>query len=174
MTAAGQVIRKPVAANQLHAEAGVNLDKDFSESNTRLSDRHLKKIQDHNIEFLAQLYALKKWYQQIRLKRCRFRKDKEMELVLQSAVETVDVCIEERILRYNKFAKEWNLRSLEKDDLSVRFTELSFEINWKPELEYDQWIWQLERAEKDRLHEWLKKDADRIKGDLYAMVRRDQ
>ena len=174
MTAAGQVIRKPVAANQLHAEAGVNLDKVFSESNTRLSDRHLKKIQDHNIEFLAQLYALKKWYQQIRLKRCRFRKDKEMELVLQSAVETVDVCIEERILRYNKFAKEWNLRSLEKDDLSVRFTELSFEINWKPELEYDQWIWQLEWAEKDRLHEWLKKDADRIKGDLYAMVRRDQ
>ena len=43
MTAAGQVIRKPVAANQLHAEAGVNLDKVFSESNTRLSDRHFKK-----------------------------------------------------------------------------------------------------------------------------------
>lgn len=29
MTAAGQVIRKPVAANQLHAEAGVNLIKIF-------------------------------------------------------------------------------------------------------------------------------------------------
>ena len=80
-----------------------------------------------------------------------------MELVLQSAVETVDVCIEERILRYNKFAKEWNLRSLEKDDLSVRFTELSFEINWKPELEYDQWIWQLERAEKGQIARMVKK-----------------
>ena len=39
---------------------------------------------------------------------------------MQSAVETVDVCIEERILRYNKFAKEWNLRSLEKDDFKYQ------------------------------------------------------
>ena len=108
LTVAGQVIRESVSNATMHSETGIKLDREWSPSKASLSKKRLEATREKNIEYIAQLAALENWYIHVRLKRSRIQKDEELSLVLAGAIETIQSCIKERLLRYNNFAEEWS------------------------------------------------------------------
>jgi len=166
MTVAGQVIREPVANSTIHSEVGTKIDKNWSYSNTKFSDERLENIREKNIEFITQLYALKIWYLQIRLKRSTLQKDEELSLVLNSAIETIQINIKERVKRYNNFAKEWSISLIDEKVLNKDLNEKEFSLDWKIDMNYDEWIWGLSQEEKNDLKKWISDSAEEIKNNL--------
>lgn len=161
MTVAGQVIRHDVSGSTMHAETVRNMDRNWTSSDVMFPEKRFRQIYDKNVEFLAQLYALKEWYLQVRLARSRVQKDSELELVLKGAVETLETCMKERVGRYNSLAAEWSQPSIGEAVLEMaggsRLMDAS--LNWKPELEYDQWVKGMDQPERQMLQEWIESVA---------------
>jgi UDP-N-acetylglucosamine/UDP-N-acetylgalactosamine diphosphorylase len=163
LTVAGQVIREPVSDKKMHSETGFSFDKTWSPTKTQFSNEHLLKIQHKNIEFLAQLYALQEWYTQIRLKRSILQKDQELALIITGAIETIQSGIQERISRYNSFAKEWQMPPLSVYNDSFDQVDVNAILTCNLNISYDEWIWMLTKEQQDLLHTWLLHVASSIK-----------
>ena len=171
ITVAGQVIREAVPDSMMHSETGIRLDRELFPAKTKFSKRRLDSVREKNIEFIAQLLALKNWYSQVRLKRSQLQKDAELSLTLIGAIETIRSCIAERIYRYNRFAAEWSIPQISDSDVASGDIDLGdaalgevefgafelgdYDLDWKPELPYDEWVWKLSENEKQSLHLWL-------------------
>ncbi len=155
MTPAGQVIRHSVADSTMHSETGNRIDKLWSSSNITFSKTRFQKIFDKNVHFLSQLFVLKEWYQQIRSQRSRLQNDTELSLVVSGAVETILLCMKERVSRYNSLAAEWSQPLLDETILNRNGFTMNASIDWKPEQDYDEWIWGIAREERKALHDWV-------------------
>ena len=155
MTVAGQVIRRPVGDCTMHGETGRNIDSACSFSGIAFSDKRFRKIYDRNVEFLAQLHALREWYLKVRMERSRQGGDDELSLVLAGAVETIGSCMKERVSRFNALAAEWSLEPVDPAVLEKQAASLPTSVDWKEELAYDEWIRTLGKEERRRLHDWL-------------------
>lgn len=168
MTVAGQVIRRDVADSTMHSESVRNMDRNWSPSNVIFPEKHFRQVYDKNVEFLTQLYALREWYLQIRLARSRIQNNSELELVLSGAVETIETCMKERVARYNSLAAEWSQPPIDEAALSGNGggRNMNISLDWKPELEYDQWIKGISNEERQRLHDWLLDMAQEFKGKI--------
>ena len=163
MTVAGQVIRKPVPGGTMHAEFGREFDRSFVPTEAAFSDKHLARVRARNLEFIAQLYALKAWYSEIRLKRSLLQKDAELSLVLSGALETIRCCLDERFRRYNSFAAEWAQPLFDPRALDTDAAGPAFAFDWKLDAAYDKWVAGLGEGEKRALHDWLAGHAARLK-----------
>lgn len=163
MTVAGQVVRHSVEADTMSAESDFDMKKNWSATDVQFSEKRLHHIKEMNIEYITQLYALKLWYEKVRMTRSQLQNDEELFLVYAGAVETIESCIKERIKRYNSFAKEWRLHPVEAVGEDFGREEIAFEVDWKPELRYDEWVWQLAEQEKKQLHFWLSAYAERVR-----------
>lgn len=166
MTVAGQVVRKSIPDATMYSGERVSFEKSFSYNNTAPSDKHIRLIRERNIEYLAQLYALKAWYSCIRLKRSALSGNEELSLVYAGALETIEECVKERIKRYKSFASQWNAKPINDACLSEDFPEFEDFVDWKPELEYDKWVWSLSENEKSLLHSWIVSCADKVRSGL--------
>ena len=157
MTIAGQVVRKSVPDETMYSGDRLSFEKAFSYNNTMPSEKHIHTVRESNIEYLAQLYALKAWYTQIRLK---------LSQVYAGALETLEECVKERVKRYKSFASRWDAKLLNDACLSENPPQFEGSVDWKTELEYDKWIWSLSDSEKSQLHDWIVSCADKIKSSL--------
>ena len=166
MTIAGQVVRKSVPDETMYSGDRLSFEKSFSYNNTMPSEKHIRTVRESNIEYLAQLYALKAWYTQIRLKRSEICNDEELSQVYAAALETLDECVKERTKRYKSFASRWDAKLLNDACLIENPPEFEGSVDWKSELEYDKWIWSLSNSEKSQLHDWIVSCADKIKNSL--------
>jgi UDP-N-acetylglucosamine/UDP-N-acetylgalactosamine diphosphorylase len=166
MTVAGQVVRKSIPDATMYSGERVSFEKSFSYNNTAPSDKHIRLIRERNIEYLAQLYALKAWYSCIRLKRSALSGNEELSLVYAGALETIEECVKERVKRYKSFASQWNAKPINDACLSEDFPEFEDFVDWKPELEYDKWVWSLSENEKSLLHSWIVSCADKVRSGL--------
>jgi len=166
MTVAGQVIRHPVADSTMHAETGSNIDRNCSFSGVAFSEKRFRKIFEKNTEFLAQLFALKEWYLQVRLQRSGLQEDTELSLVLTGALETIQSCMRERVNRYNSLAAEWSLAPMDESIPERKGRPMDVSVNWRKELAYDEWIKGVSAEERQGLHEWLLKTAREFKESL--------
>lgn len=156
MTVAGQVIRHPVADSTMHAETGSKIDRSCSFSGVTFSEKRFKQIYGKNVEYLAQLHALKEWYLQVRLQRSRLQGDLELSLVLTGAIETIQSCMKERVKRYNSLAAEWSLAPMDEAIPEKAGLSLSVSPDWKTDLAYDEWIKEVSKEERRELHDWLR------------------
>ena len=166
MTIAGQVVRKSVPDETMYSGDRLSFEKAFSYNNTMPSEKHIHTVRESNIEYLAQLYALKAWYTQIRLKRSEICNDEELSQVYAGALETLEECVKERVKRYKSFASRWDAKLLNDACLSENPPQFEGSVDWKTELEYDKWIWSLSDSEKSQLHDWIVSCADKIKSSL--------
>ena len=166
MTVAGQVIRHSVDADVMHSESDFDMEKQWSPTEVKFSEKRLNNIKEKNMEYLTQLYALKAWYEQIRIVRSRLQEDEELTLVYEGAIETIKSCIKERLKRYNSFAKEWNLTPVEAVCEEQVHVDMNVSVDWKKELKYDEWIWNLSDTEKIELHSWLAGYAENVRNIL--------
>jgi UDP-N-acetylglucosamine/UDP-N-acetylgalactosamine diphosphorylase len=166
MTVAGQVVRRSVPDETMYSGERISFEKAFSYNNSIPSEKHVRQVRECNTMYLAQLYALKAWYTQVRLKRSRICDDEELSLVYAGALETLDECVKERVKRYKSFASRWDAKPLDDACLFENPPLLDISIDWKPELEYDKWIWSLSDCEKSLLHGWIVSCAEKIKNSL--------
>lgn len=167
MTVAGQVIRHSVEADTMSSESGLKMNRSWSATDVKFSDAKLNHVKEMNFEYITQLYALKLWYEKVRLVRSHLQGDNELSLVYEGAIETICACIKERIKRYNSFAKEWNLKTIEAICEESPEKEIGFEVAWEPQLRYDEWVWGLSETDKTNLHAWLSGYADRVRTALF-------
>ena len=85
---------------------------------------------------------------------------------LDGAIETIRVCIKERIKRYNSFAEEWSLPVIEKKTLNKEYADMECLVDWKPDMDHDEWVWGLAAKEKQDLRYWLASVAENQKSTL--------
>ena len=174
LTIAGQVIRKPIVGSTIFSQTGNEINKDWTPSEYKLSSEHLEKVRENNIAFITELYALLEWYSKIRLKRSDMQKDTEMSLVIIGAIDTIQTCINERVNRYNDFAKEWSLSCINKaclDESRVN-SELpqDSQIDWKPGKSHDAWVMELAEEEKHELRHWLKNYSENLNNTIRGQL----
>ena len=155
MTPACQVIRHSVADSTMHSETGNSINKLWSSSNVTFSKTRFKKIFEKNVHFLSQLFVLKEWYLQIRISRSKLQNNEELSFVLSGAVETIGLCMKERVKRYNSLAAEWSQPTLDESLLHRNGISLNIPIDWKPDLDYDIWVGGITKEERKGLHDWL-------------------
>ena len=74
--------------------------------------------------------------------------------------------MKERVKRYKSFASRWDVMPLNEACLCETLPAFNDSIDWKPELEYDKWIWSLSESEKSLLHGWIVSCADKIRNNL--------
>ena len=166
MTIAGQVLRKSVPDDVMYSGTSPSFETPFSYQDTVPSEKNINLKRKSNVEYLAQLYALKAWYTQIRMKRSRLCGDEELSLVYTGALETIEECVAERVKRYKSFATRWGADLLNDACLHIDPPAFDGSVDWKPELAYDKWIWSLSDHEKEQLHNWIASCADQIRNSL--------
>lgn len=166
MTIAGQVLRRSVPGDTMYSGKSPSFETPFSYQDTVPSEKNIRLKRESNVEYLSQLYALKAWYTQIRLRRSRLCGNEELSLVYAGALETIEECVKERVKRYKSFASRWDARPLNDACLSGDPPAFDGSVDWKAELAYDKWIWSLSDSEKDALHSWIVSCADQIRSAL--------
>ncbi len=166
MTIAGQVVRKSVPDDTMYSGERTSFEKPFSYNTIEPSEKHIRIVRKCNTEYLAQLYALKAWYREIRMKRSMICGDDELSLVYTGALETLDECVKERLKRYKSFASQWGTDPFNDACMHPEAPAFAGVIDWKTDLPYDKWIWSLSAEEKSQLHDWLASCADMIKNNL--------
>lgn len=92
--------------------------------------------------------------------------DLELSNVLEGAIGTLLICIRERICQYNKFASEWKQTLIDEEDLNVNSKVCNLQLDWKLDLEYDKWIWNLSANDKTALSKWISNYANSVKAIL--------
>jgi hypothetical protein len=102
----------------------------------------------------------------VRTKRSELGGLSELSLVYAGAADTLESCIKERLKRYKSFAKQWDAEAFKEDCMYTDAPELGNPVDWKPELEYDEWVWALSDKEKAALHDWLVSCAEMIRKGL--------
>lgn len=165
-TVAGQVIRKSIESSTLYSEMPIEINKPLSSRNRSFMNKHIENVNSRNIEYISQLCALRKWYTEIRLRRSLLQNDLELSNVLEGAIGTLLICIRERICQYNKFASEWKQPLIDEEDLNVNSTGCNLQMDWKLDLEYDKWIWNLSANDKTALSKWISNYANSVKAIL--------
>ncbi len=166
MTIAGQVVRKSVPDDTMYSGERTSFEKPFSYNTIEPSEKHIRIVRKCNTEYLAQLYALKAWYREIRMKRSMICGDEELSLVYTGALETLDECVKERLKRYKSFASQWGTDPFNDACMHAEAPAFAGVIDWKTDLPYDKWIWSLSAEEKSQLHDWLASCAEMIKNNL--------
>ncbi len=99
ITGAGQVVRKPVAEGRLSLQPIRALD--VVRARGHLDDAQPRT--GRNVAYIANLVALQTWYREVRLVRAR---DATQRAVLEAALETLALCIDERVKRLRSFLGE--------------------------------------------------------------------
>ena len=98
IAAAGQILRQDLPDNCLFLAPAPKKSHTIAPfQRDRVEPRASK-----NIEYLAQLYALREWYCQVRLKRIPVARQPTIE----SAIECINICIQERIDQLGYFLNE--------------------------------------------------------------------
>lgn len=159
ITGAGQVVRRPVPARRLVLEASPVLDVELEPQ--RL-DR-VERRRDQNVAYLGQLVALRAWYRQVRLRRLPPSNSEGdpawvWRAVLAAALDTLELCIEERVRRLEAFVRERGETMIELQLTSEPVCPVELE----PAIDAaDHVAWVRALAERDvvRLQSWLEEVA---------------
>jgi hypothetical protein len=107
VTGAGQVVRNDVPAQRLVLAPPPRLDVELRPG--RLDEAATRR--EKNVAYIAQLIALRTWYRQVRLGRLPVSSEEHdaawvQRTVISAALETLNLCIEERVARLEGFLGE--------------------------------------------------------------------
>lgn len=99
VAAAGQVIRRDLAAGHLGSEPTPKVDVEIRAAHAGRTQPRT----DRNVAYIGQLVALRAWYRDVRLARAR---DQDAAEVLRRAIETIELAMRERVDRLRAFLDE--------------------------------------------------------------------
>ena len=151
IAAAGQVWRGSLGAHRLRLEPQRAIDRQLVSGQV---DR-LRPRADRNVAYIAQIVALREWYEQVRLPRCA----PGQQPVLEAAVGVLRLVIEERRKQLDRFLVERGAQPLE------------FELESNPPCPLDlgsepqdhvAWVQALPEASVAAGTRWLQSIVDRV------------
>ena len=102
ITGAGSVLRSDVAAGDLSIQVPRATSRALAPDYV---DPGAPRV-GRNVEYIAQLVALRQWYRQVRVPR---EHDADRSAVLSAALDVLDACLAERVQRLHAFAVERGL-----------------------------------------------------------------
>ena len=149
ITGAGQVVRRDVAAGRLVVQPTPAVDDPLDGSRDERVDQVLRK----NVLYIANLHALRAWYQTARLGRARAASAADLAAVYEEAIRNLDVCLAERVARLESFLGERG-RPLPKLPLPAP-PPFPLAVDAAPEIEHVKWVQALSAADVDRARAWL-------------------
>jgi acetyltransferase-like isoleucine patch superfamily enzyme len=148
-TVAGQVVRREVLPHRIFGDTPRKVDKEL----TALVESP-NRIVKLNLEYIGNLFALRAWYQNVRLSRIPTLPDYEhLRIVTQAASELLSVCIDERVERLRSYLEERNLPVPQ-----LLFGTRPCPLNVKPDTPYVdhvKWVSGLSDADVQRGASWL-------------------
>ncbi len=157
ITGAGQVVRKPVGRSRLSLQPTRELDVERVPGH--LDDAEPRA--GRNVVYIANLVALRTWYRTVRLPRAA---DDTQRAVLEAAVETLGLCIDERVKRLDAFLKERGAAvpglTLE-PDVPCPLRE---QIAQRPGEDHLAWVQGLDAADAAAGTDWLRAVVDSVAG----------
>jgi hypothetical protein len=158
--AAGQVVRRDVDPGRLVAQRPPELDVPVLQEVDGKTDR----IARRNVEYVAQLHALRAWYQEVRLARIP-AEEASSRLVLQEAMANIDLGIAERLKRLGSFLAERGRRLPALPPLPLPPCPLQL-AGTVPRVEHVAWVQGLAPAEVAVLGGWLETVAATVRAQL--------
>ena len=158
VTGAGQVVRRAVAPERLTIEASRNLDRPSPTGKYDPLQPRLRR----NIAYVAQLVALRAWYRHVRLARLPDEPPFEVaRTVVLEALQTLDLCIGERVKRLEGFVRQ---RNGEPPALALDPTVAPCPLPVTPDAGVDHvtWVQGLSPADAEAGVAWLAAIADAV------------
>jgi UDP-N-acetylglucosamine/UDP-N-acetylgalactosamine diphosphorylase len=154
LTVAGQVLRREVPPNRTVGDVPRKVDREFSAS-TETPSRVLRL----NLEYIGQLTALQTWYREVRLVRIPVSPQyAHIRIVTEAALETLSVCINERVERLRQYLEE---RGLPAPLLSFSNPPCPLKISARsPYLDHIEWIAGLSNFDLEMGVSWLRAIAE--------------
>lgn len=143
---AGQVIRRPVPAETLVLRADPHIEKRIRRDFLDRTEPRLAR----NLAYVAQLVALRTWYQNVRATRAVTQTAREL---VSAALENIDLCLEERLRRARSFAAE-RRTELPQLDLSPNHPCL-LPLHRDPGVGHLDWVASLSPSEVEAGRLWL-------------------
>ena len=163
ITGAGQVVRRDVPAQRLVLEPAPSLDVELHPGRLDAASRR----RDQNVAYIGQLVALRAWYREIRLHRVPASSGEQdaawvHRAVLLAAIDTLDLCIEERVARLESFLRErGETMALRRGD------EPPCPLQVEPAndcADHLDWVRALSEGDVERLRAWLEAVAQSVAG----------
>ena len=155
-TLAGQVLRRQVPPNRIIGNAPRDVDKPLGALNE--SPKRVLKL---NLEYIGNLFALRAWYQNVRLARIPTRPEYEhLRIVTRAACELLSNCIDERVERLRAYLEERHLPAL-RLSFDTPLCPLKVEPS-NPYVDHVKWVSSLSDPELELGVSWLKSVASGI------------
>jgi UDP-N-acetylglucosamine/UDP-N-acetylgalactosamine diphosphorylase len=102
ITGAGQVVRRDVGPRRLVVQPAPTVDEPLEAPREERVDQVFRK----NVSYIANLYALRAWYDRVRLARARRADAADLAKVYEEAIRNVETCLAERVARLGSYLAE--------------------------------------------------------------------
>jgi UDP-N-acetylglucosamine/UDP-N-acetylgalactosamine diphosphorylase len=159
ITGAGQVVRESVDAGRLVVQPSPTIDLEVAPGRVDRTEPRSSL----NVDYIAQVVALRAWYRQVRLRRVPpGHAGLVLRTVYEAALSTLDACIQERLARLQAFVQERNA-AMPALALDVE-PPCPLEVAPDPDLDHVTWVQSLGENDVRALHEWLQAVADGVTG----------
>jgi hypothetical protein len=147
MTGAGQVVRRDVPAGRLSVQVAREVDQPLE----RPLESKVQAVRDKNVEYIAQLEALRAWYAGARLARARAAGQAALATVYEEALVNIGVCVAERVNRLAAYLRErgQTLPSL------ATVEAPPFPLSASGDPDHVNWVRALSDADVARARDWL-------------------
>jgi len=160
ITGAGQVVRRDVGPKRLVVQPAPAVDEPLDAPREERIDQVLRK----NVAYIANLHALRAWYQQVRLARARRAGSADLAVVTEEAIRNLDICLAERVARLGSYLTERGRAMAQMTPPPVPPFPLPLEA--RPDVEHVQWVQALSDDQIDASRSWLDGLAQAVRGEL--------
>jgi hypothetical protein len=152
ITGAGQVVRRDVGPGRLIVHPAPAVDDALDGPREERSDQVLQVLRK-NAAYIANLHALRAWYQEARLGRARRADAADLALVYEEAIRNLDACLAERVARLESYLAERGRALPRLTPPAVPPFPLALDAG--AAVEHVKWVQSLAAADADRAHAWL-------------------
>jgi hypothetical protein len=171
MTGAGQVVRKDVEPGRLVVQAARAVDQPLE----RPQDTRVQVILEKNVEYIAQLHALRAWYADVRLARARAAAalagadlGAALTVPCEEAIRNIDACIAERVSRLGAYMGERGHKLPALAVPSPPPCPLPSATGADAGVEHVKWVKALPDGDVERARAWLGSIAATVRQSLLA------
>jgi hypothetical protein len=160
ITGAGQVVRRDVGPRRLVVQPAPAVDDALDAPREERVDQVLRK----NVIYIANLHALRGWYERVRLARARQAGAVDLATVYEEALRNLEICLEERVSRLRSYLAERGRQLPEMAPPAV--PPFPIALDARAEADHVQWVQSLADDQVAAARTWLETIARTVQGGL--------
>ncbi len=149
ITGAGQVVRRDVGPRRLVVQPAPSVDEALDAPREERVDPVLRK----NVAYIANLHALRAWYERVRLERARRADAADLRVVYEEAIRNIEICLAERVARLSSYLGERGRALPELAPTPVPAFPIALDAH--AHVEHVRWVQSLSDGEVEPIRAWL-------------------